>query len=96
MKYLSEDEMRAVIVALRKINESYRRRYEKAETELDSLQLIKAGFRSVVGFNNRIIAAGDKLVLCFPDSMPEGEDEIAFNIPAYIVDEFRAVMAGNG
>lgn len=33
-----------------------------------------------------------KIVLCFPDIIPEGQEEVAFNIPAYIVEELKQTL----
>jgi hypothetical protein len=38
---------------------------------------------------HRIEGIAKKLVLCFPEDIPEGEEEVSFNIPAYIVRDLR-------
>ena len=35
-----------------------------------------------------------KVVLCFPEIIPEGQEETKFNIPAYIIEELRNEIKG--
>lgn len=33
-----------------------------------------------------------KLAQCFPDTIPEEQEQISFDIPAYIIEEFKQVL----
>lgn len=36
--------------------------------------------------------ATNKVVLCFPDKIPAGQKEVAFNIPAYVIEELKQAV----
>ncbi len=36
-----------------------------------------------------IIKAAKKLLSCFPEVIPEGQDTVEFNMPGYVVEELR-------
>ena len=33
-----------------------------------------------------------KLLLCFPDKIPEGQETVRFDIPVYIVEELKQIL----
>jgi hypothetical protein len=37
-------------------------------------------------------AAATKLAQCFPDKIPDGQEQVSFDIPAYIVEEFKQAL----
>jgi len=47
---------------------------------------------SLIRGRNHLQAIAKKVLLCFPETIPEGQAEISFNIPRYIIDELRAVV----
>ena len=55
---------------------------KKPRKELTSLQLVKS--------------AAYKLTLCFLETIPEGQDEAEFYVPAYIVNDLRTAIADVG
>lgn len=37
--------------------------------------------------------ASKKVVMCFPDKIPRGQDKVPFNIPAYVIVELKEALA---
>ena len=37
----------------------------------------------------------NKVVLCFPDIIPADQEEVSFNIPAYIIEELKQNLKGD-
>lgn len=44
--------------------------------------------------SNRLVAASKKMLLCFPEYIPEGQEEVSFDIPAYVIEELRKAVKG--
>ena len=38
---------------------------------------------------DKLRSAAEKVILCFPDTIPGGQEEVSFDIPAYVIAELK-------
>ena len=50
-------------------------------------QKVEAKLARLQGIVDILQAAAHKVVLCFPDAIPIGEEDVEFNLPAYVINE---------
>ena len=76
--------------------DEYHDQYHLAEAKLLSHRsLIRQGqvaYEKLKKENSKLKNLGRKVVLCFPDEIPE--DEAKFDIPAYIIEELKQALKG--
>ena len=69
---------------------------EKLKEELIELAKLAVEMQAtnveLVGKYESIVTAATKVALCFPDKIPEGQEEIQFNIPAYIIEQMKQTL----
>ena len=41
---------------------------------------------------SKLKVVANKVVLCFPKTIPKGQETVEFNIPAYIIKELKEVL----
>ena len=83
------DQLQAENERLEKERDEYHDQYHLCEAKLLSHKsIIKQGQIAY----EQLKGLAQKIVLCFPDMIPEDQEEIAFNIPAYVVEELREAL----
>lgn len=65
-----------------------------AAQEEDEKQLVQA--KQDMKVLKNVHSAAKKLAACFPDEIPGGQEQVSFDIPAYIVEQLQKALAQKG